>query len=59
MPLPAQLHRSLVQEVRLNIDQYWDNISSVRTVNQTSVEYIITTDSPYGELLPPRVVSIF
>jgi len=47
MPLPANLHRFLVHEVRANIDQYWDIMASFPMMSLSIIDYIVPSNTQF------------
>jgi hypothetical protein len=58
MPLPANLHRFLVHEVRANIDQYWDIMASFPMMSLSIIDYIVPSNTQFEGGSTSSVVSI-
>jgi len=56
LPLPTNLHRLVLDEVRLNLDHYWDNMMMSGSI----VDYIVPFNSNEFEVgQTSRVVIIY
>lgn len=59
LPLPPNLHEMIINEVRLNIDLYWDNMASSFQMGFPVVDFVVPFDSNEFEAAQTsRVVSI-
>lgn len=59
MPLPPNLHQVIMDEIRLNVDQYWNNMASSFRMGFPVVDFIVPFDSNEFEVgQTSRVVSI-
>lgn len=58
MPIPAHLHRFLANEVRMNIDQYWNIMASIM-MGLSVIDYIVPANTVYEGGNSSRVVSIY
>lgn len=41
MPLPTNLHRFIMELVRQNIDQYWDNMTTFQMMSLSVIDFIV------------------
>lgn len=55
MPLPTNLHLLIMDELRANIDQYWERMTTFQMMSLSVVDYIVPFDEA-AQLL--RAVSI-
>lgn len=55
MPLPTNLHLLIMDELRANIDQYWERMTNFQMMSLSVVDYIVPFDEA-AQLL--RAVSI-
>lgn len=44
MPLPSNLHRLIMDEVRANIDRYWEKMTTFDMISLSVVDYIVSFD---------------
>lgn len=59
MPLPTNLHRLIMEEVRANVDKYWDHMTSFQMMRLSVLDFIVPFDSSDLEVgQTSRVVSI-
>lgn len=57
LPLPRPLLRVLMDEVRLNVDRYWDSISNLQMMNYV-VDYVVNDGPEVGLGQTSRVVRL-
>lgn len=41
MPIPVNLHRVIMEEVRANVDKYWDHIATYQMIGYSVLNYIV------------------
>lgn len=45
LPLPSNLHRLIMDEVRANIDRYWERMTTFEMMSLSVVDYVV----PFNE----------